>query len=86
MKKLILAVCCIVLLSAGCKEDPEFQRKYSGHPMQLSVAPDGTTLWRVYDVSEDKMVYFSSKGTYRTTTEMKGKITVTKEHNVPNAE
>lgn len=92
VKKLILAACCINLLSWGCKKlNPEQQAIndafYSGKPVKVSTAPDGTILWRVWDKNgSGKEVFFSSKGTFHTTSELQGKITVTKEHSVPNAE
>lgn len=92
MKKLILAACCIGLLSVGCKKlDPEQQAINNdfncGKPIKVSTAPDGTILWRVWDKNgSGKEVFFSSRGTFHTTSELQGKVTVTKEHSVPNAE
>jgi len=92
MKKLILAVCCIGLLSAGCKTrdpsmvaiDAEFAE---GKPVKVATAPDGTTLWRVWDKKgSGKEIFFSSKGTFHTTSELQGKVIMTIEHSVPNAE
>jgi hypothetical protein len=72
MKKLILAVCCIGLLSA-CKSNVDANPKpaitsVSGAVEKISEAPDGTILWRSkiwHEAGWWEDVYFSSGGTRR---------------------
>lgn len=92
MNKLILLLCCSCLFTTACKaKDPAMaaiDADYNaGKPVKVTTAPDGTTLWRVWDRDgSGKEIFFSSRGTYHTTSELQGKMLITKEHGVPNAE
>lgn len=86
MRKLILAACCIGLLSAcKCSVDtkPQVESIPTNTVEKISEAPDGTILWKskVWQASgwyED--IYFSSSGTQRTVPSGKSTRVVT----VPN--
>lgn len=73
--RLALAACAALLL-AGCNCD-------DGKTEPVTVAPDGTKLWRA--CTESKWVYFSVAGTHTTHSERHGKTQVTVDDDVPAA-